>query len=96
MSPPPHANTATHSEHQQQQSQMKLFEKLGAYPFASDHEFASGLAIILGHSETPASQEEIARDDDLVLQAKCYYFARYVILERDHVVSFTTVKQAAG
>ncbi|KAL4761688.1 DUF5572 domain-containing protein [Aspergillus foveolatus] len=56
--------------------QADIFEQLNTYPFSTDREFAGGLAIILGHPETPASEEEIARDDDLVLQAKCYYFTR--------------------
>jgi hypothetical protein len=53
------------------------FEQLKAYPFASDPEFANGLAIILGHAGTPASEAEMSRDDDLVLQAKCFFFSRY-------------------
>ncbi|GLI79055.1 hypothetical protein PoHVEF18_007378 [Penicillium ochrochloron] len=52
------------------------FEQLKAYPFTSDPEFAKGLAIILGHADTPASEAEMSRDDDLVLQAKCFFFSR--------------------
>ncbi|KAL4801541.1 hypothetical protein BDV18DRAFT_148786 [Aspergillus unguis] len=83
-SPPPHQSmTATQTVSQnQQQSQTELFGQLENYPFDSDREFAAGLAIILGHPETPASPEEIARDDDLVLQAKCYYFTRKENLEK--------------
>lgn len=54
-----------------------LFERLQSYPFSSDPEFANGLSIILGHPETPASEAEMNRDDDLVLQAKCFFFSRY-------------------
>ncbi|KAF3396477.1 hypothetical protein F1880_007353 [Penicillium rolfsii] len=53
-----------------------LFEQLKAYPFTSDPEFANGLAIILGHAGTPASDAEMSRDDDLVGKAKCFYFSR--------------------
>ncbi|KAJ5698264.1 hypothetical protein N7462_000269 [Penicillium macrosclerotiorum] len=52
------------------------FEQLHAYPFHTDAEFAKGLAIILGHAEVPASAEEISRDDDLVIQAKCFFYSR--------------------
>ncbi|BCS27506.1 DUF5572 domain-containing protein [Aspergillus puulaauensis] len=67
-SPPFHESTTT--------LQTEIFEQLRTYPFTKDREFATGLAIILGHPETPASEGEITRNDDLVLQAKCYYFTR--------------------
>ncbi|CAG8402648.1 unnamed protein product [Penicillium salamii] len=54
----------------------QLFERLQTYAFAADPEFANGLAIILGHPETPASEAEMNRDDDLVLQAKCFFYSR--------------------
>ncbi|OJJ95562.1 hypothetical protein ASPACDRAFT_36236 [Aspergillus aculeatus ATCC 16872] len=54
----------------------ELFERLSSYPFEDDHEFAHGLSIILGHPEIPASKAEIVRDDDVTLQAKCFYFSR--------------------
>jgi hypothetical protein len=54
-----------------------LYEKLHEYPFADDPEFGKGLSIILGHPEAPgASRDEVKREDDLVLQAKCFYFSR--------------------
>ncbi|KAJ5929399.1 hypothetical protein N7454_007247 [Penicillium verhagenii] len=56
------------------------FEKLRTYSFHSDPEFANGLAIILGHPDTPATEKEISREDDLVLQAKCFFFSRYLIV----------------
>lgn len=56
-----------------------VFEKFNSYSFISDREFAKGLAIILGHPDTPATRAEIDREDDLVLQAKCFYFSRYVL-----------------
>ncbi|KAL5333573.1 hypothetical protein BJX70DRAFT_392074 [Aspergillus crustosus] len=72
----PRESTSIAQSSEPQQPQGKIFEQLRAYPFSTDREFATGLAIILGHPETPVSKEEIARDDDLVLQAKCYYFTR--------------------
>ncbi|KAL4992508.1 hypothetical protein BDW68DRAFT_149903 [Aspergillus falconensis] len=74
-SPHPHGNT-TAAQTESQHPQADIFEQLSTYPFSEDREFAGGLAIILGHPGTPASAEEIARDDDLVVQAKCYYFIR--------------------
>ncbi|KAL6233898.1 hypothetical protein BDW75DRAFT_231607 [Aspergillus navahoensis] len=74
-SPHPSGN-ATIAQTESQPPQADIFEQLSTYPFSADREFAAGLAIILGHPETPASEEEIARDDDLVLQAKCYYYTR--------------------
>ncbi|KAJ5145621.1 uncharacterized protein N7515_000185 [Penicillium bovifimosum] len=57
-------------------SEIPVFERLLAYSFDSDPEFANGLSIILGHPDTPATKVEINRDDDLVLQAKCFFFSR--------------------
>lgn len=76
-SPPFHESTTTTLQTESLQPQKEIFEQLRTYPFTKDREFATGLAIILGHPETPASEGEIARNDDLVLQAKCYYFTRY-------------------
>lgn len=61
-----------------QASQAQIFERLHSYPFISDPEFANGLSIILGHPDTPATEVEMNRDDDLVLKAKCFFFSRYV------------------
>lgn len=61
-----------------QQSEIDLFRKLNSYPFSTDVEFAKGLSIILGHPDVPATEAEIDCEDDLVLQAKCFYFSRYV------------------
>src|SRR6202161_4178876 len=61
-----------------QSTQTSLFESLNAYPFASDSEFRNGLAVILGRPGTSATDEEVAYEDDLVLQAKCFYFSRLV------------------
>lgn len=54
-----------------------LFQSLSSYSFNTDPEFAKGLAIILGHPDTPATESEINREDDLVVQAKCFFFSRY-------------------
>jgi hypothetical protein len=61
-----------------QESEIDLFGKLNSYPFSTDVEFAKGLSIILGHPDIPATEAEIDCEDDLVLQAKCFYFSRYV------------------
>lgn len=58
--------------------EVEQFERLSSYPFSTDREFAAGLSIILGHPELPASETEINRSDDLTLQAKCFYFSRYI------------------
>ena len=55
---------------------LSIFDRLQLYPFDTDLEFANGLAIILGHPGTPATKAEIDREDDLVLQAKCFFFSR--------------------
>ncbi|KAJ5482415.1 hypothetical protein N7475_001227 [Penicillium sp. IBT 31633x] len=57
-------------------SEAQVFERLQSYPFSLDPEFANGLSIILGHPDTPATAVEMNRDDDLVLQAKCFFFSR--------------------
>ena len=59
-----------------------LLERLRSYPFHTDPEFASGLSTILGHPDTPATEDEINREDDLVLQAKCFFFSRYAYQQR--------------
>lgn len=64
------------------QVENEIYEKLRYYPFHTDREFAKGLAIILGHPDTPATETEIDRMDDLVLQAKCFYFSRYARKEQ--------------
>ncbi|KKA21356.1 hypothetical protein T310_4606 [Rasamsonia emersonii CBS 393.64] len=47
-----------------------LYEYINSYSFSSDAEFRSGLAVILGHPDTPASEAELTSEDDLVLKAK--------------------------
>lgn len=54
-----------------------IFEELRSYQFHADPEFANGLAIILGHPGTPATEVEMNQENDLVLQAKCFFFSRY-------------------
>lgn len=54
-----------------------LCDIVHTYDFSSDPEFRKGLGTILGHVG-PASDAEIARSDDVVLQAKCFYISRFV------------------
>jgi hypothetical protein len=61
-----------------------VFERLRTYSFQKDPEFAKGLAIILGHPQSPATEAEISREDDLVLQAKCFFFSRYNLITDTH------------
>jgi hypothetical protein len=61
---------------QQPSSPTTIYRTLTAYPFDSDPEYLSGLASILGHPDTAPSQEELASNPDLILQARCFYFAR--------------------
>lgn len=65
------------AESSQSHEESASFEALQSYPFHTDSEFANGLAIILGHPDMPASEEEMDREDDLVLQAKCFFYSRY-------------------
>lgn len=67
-SPPPDSSRAS-----------DVFANLQAYPFHTDLEFRSGLSIILGHPEKPATDAEVDAESDLVLQAKCFFFSRYVL-----------------
>ncbi|CRG86713.1 hypothetical protein PISL3812_03723 [Talaromyces islandicus] len=53
-----------------------LYEYIASYDFSSDLEFRKGLGTILGHPETPASDSELLRDDNIVLQAKCFYISK--------------------
>jgi hypothetical protein len=54
-----------------------VFHHLSTYPFDQDAEFQSGLSAILGHPDTRASAEEAQQNADLVLEAQCFFFARY-------------------
>ncbi|KAB8234625.1 hypothetical protein BDV23DRAFT_150988 [Aspergillus alliaceus] len=73
-----------------QQPETEIYVRLKSYPFILDQEFAKGLAIILGHPDAPATETEIGRSDDLVLQAKCFYFSRKEKLV--HPVNFAAYK----
>lgn len=78
------SSTQSSLEGSQSQSQSQssdnttTYQSLKSYPFKTDPEFATGLSIILSHPQTPASESEIDRDDDLVLQAKCFFYSRWV------------------
>jgi hypothetical protein len=56
---------------------------LHSYPFVSDLEFKTGLAVILGHPGTAASDAEVLQQDDLILQAKCFYISRFAHSPKD-------------
>jgi hypothetical protein len=60
-----------------------IYNFIHKYDFSSDLEFRKGLGIILSHPE-PASDVEIASDDDVVLQAKCFYISRFVLPNQFH------------
>lgn len=53
-----------------------IYRSLSTYLFDQDPEYLSGLSAILGHPETPPTQEELTSNPDLILQARCFYFAR--------------------
>ena len=57
-------------------SDPQLFEHISSYSFHTDSDYQSGLSAILGHPETPATEAEILQNQDLVLQAQCFYLAR--------------------
>lgn len=52
------------------------YRGLYTYPFDQDPEYLSGLSAILGHPDTPPTQEELTSNPELILQARCFYFAR--------------------
>jgi hypothetical protein len=53
-----------------------IYRALSSYAFDSDSEYLSGLSAILGHPETAPTQEELSQNPDLILQSRCFYFAR--------------------
>ncbi len=58
-----------------------VYARLASYPFDDDREFQAGLAAILGGAGTPtpaAAGAGVPQRSDLVVQAQCFYFARYV------------------
>ena len=55
-----------------------IFRGISTYPFHADQEYLSGLATILGHPDSPPSQTEIDTNQDLIIQAQCFYFSRKV------------------
>jgi hypothetical protein len=57
-------------------SEENLFQHLEAYPWNTDEEFQSGLRSILG-STPPAEAQKGPQQDELILQAKCFYYSRY-------------------
>ena len=55
-----------------------LFQQLEDYAWDSDLEFQRGLQAILGSNY---STDSIAKPEHLILRARCFYFARYDILD---------------
>ncbi|KAK5951101.1 hypothetical protein OHC33_007854 [Knufia fluminis] len=53
-----------------------IYRRISSYPFHSDSDYQLGLAAILGHPETPPTAADLASNQDLVLQAQCFYLAR--------------------
>lgn len=53
-----------------------MFQALYTYDFATDKEFQAGLDSILGHPDVALSNEEKLQQQDLILQAQCFYYAR--------------------
>lgn len=54
-----------------------LFRQLDAYPWEADAEFQSGLLAILGVDPSPKQADTLTR------RAKCFYYARYLLLYVD-------------
>lgn len=67
-----HASAAEGSPSQKN----SMFEAVRAYDFSNDSEFKAGLASILGHSTEGPSTEELSQQQDLTLQAQCFYYSR--------------------
>lgn len=75
---PTHHLQQSNSPTQTGQSHESILQDLHSYPFDTDSEFKIGLAVILGHPDTPVSEEELHSNGDLALQAKCFYYSRLV------------------
>jgi len=65
-----------------------LYHRISSYPFHSDQDYQLGLAAILGHPETLSTPTEIASNQDLVLQAQCFYLARKFNLGQIDVAAY--------
>lgn len=53
-----------------------IYNQISVYPFHSDNDYLLGLAAIFGHPEQLPTEAELRENEDLVLQAQCFYFAR--------------------
>lgn len=53
-----------------------IYHALFNYPFDSDPEFQLGLESILAGQAQPTGDEEKKKQEETVLQAQCFYFAR--------------------
>ncbi|KAK2766179.1 hypothetical protein FQN54_007695 [Arachnomyces sp. PD_36] len=79
--PPSAATPDPTQRHQSGSSQTvsspnSVLQDLHSYPFDTDEEFKLGLAVILGHPDVPPTEEELRRNDDFALQARCFYYSR--------------------
>ena len=61
---------------EEKENQDHFFSTLHSYPFQTDVEFRKGLSVILRHPDRSATDAEVNSENDLVLQAKCFYFSR--------------------
>lgn len=53
-----------------------IYDQILTYPFYSDNDYILGLAAIFGHPDLIPTEAELRDNEDLVLQAQCFYFAR--------------------
>lgn len=53
-----------------------VYRELSTYPFDQDPEYLAGLSSILGHPDTAPTHDELTSNPELILQARCFYFAR--------------------
>lgn len=70
--------SSTSTSEQTSQDISATYTALHAYPFDNDTDYLSGLASILGHPNATPTNEELnsPSNADLILQVRCYYFAR--------------------
>lgn len=62
-----------------------IFHNIYTYPWDQDSEFQSGLTSIRGGNTNQHSLKGTTEHDiDLLLQAQCFYFARYEIVPEGH------------
>lgn len=76
--PQSHPQTSNHLQSRNPETDLEtIFSNVYSYPWAQDSDFQSGLSAIFGNTEQLASEDSIYHDIGLMLQAQCFYFARY-------------------